>query len=337
LKEKTYTPASRGAVLAAAFMLLMMIGCSAGVYRVHVLMKAALDGRRTRIHAAAHMAEFALREQMYSGQASPRVSAWLTVAAQEQVNLEVDGKMRTARVFEPVGVSDAAGTTGDDGNTPWALVLHGGLGSQGADLLDVACALSLEGYRVLLPDLAAHGESAGTVSSLGVLESRDVTAWVRWIRSRDETAGIVAIGQDEGAAALLFALESLDGMICAAAADSAYSSAKSRAMEMLWEAAPYANVIDRFLFQAAYSALIARSGTDGDVCAAVRNTKTPLLVIHGTGDTDVPAWQGEDIARAAGENAQLCLIEGAAHGRARFAEPQAFYEALLGFFEEALR
>ena len=64
--------------------------------------------------------------------------------------------------------------------------------------------------------------------------------------------------------------------------------------------------------------------------------RTRLLLIHGTGDEDVPAWHSEDIAKAAGENARLLLIEGAAHGTARFMEPQEYYAALFAFFDEAL-
>ena len=333
MKKRTYAPAGRGSAIAAALCLLLLAAGCAGVFRGYTLIKAALDGRRTHAADAAHLSEFALREQMHSGQAASRVNAWQTVAAQETAQIELDGVARAARVFEPVGAFAGGGEHAD---APWALVLHGGLGTQGPDLLDVACALSLEGYRVLLPDLHAHGASEGTLCSLGVLESRDVTAWVQWIRSRDAAARIVAFGQDEGAAALLFALESLDGAICAAAADSVYKDAKSRAMEMLLKANPHANALDRFLFGAAYGAMIGRGGLGADVCAAAGRSQTPLLVIHGTGDGDVPAWQGEDIARAAGENAQLLFIEGAAHGRARFAEPQAFYDALLGFFEKAL-
>ena len=62
----------------------------------------------------------------------------------------------------------------------------------------------------------------------------------------------------------------------------------------------------------------------------------PLLLIHGTGDTQVLAWQSENIAGAAGENARLLLVEGAEHGMARYLEPDTFDEALLGFFENAL-
>ena len=68
----------------------------------------------------------------------------------------------------------------------------------------------------------------------------------------------------------------------------------------------------------------------------IAGADVPLLLIHGTGDTQVLAWQSEDIAQAAGENAQLLLVEGAEHGMARYLEPDAYYDALLGFFEHAL-
>ena len=65
------------------------------------------------------------------------------------------------------------------------------------------------------------------------------------------------------------------------------------------------------------------------------DVKVPLLVMHGTGDQDVPAWHSEDIALAVGENAELYYVEGAGHGMARYVDPKGYYDALIGFFDRA--
>ena len=65
--------------------------------------------------------------------------------------------------------------------------------------------------------------------------------------------------------------------------------------------------------------------------------KVPLLLIHGTGDEIVPAWHSEDIAAAAGERAQLLFVEGAGHGLSRYVDPEAVYDTMLRFFQDALQ
>ena len=76
-------------------------------------------------------------------------------------------------------------------------------------------------------------------------------------------------------------------------------------------------------------------GAEGELMQVLSDCELPLLIIHGTGDTDVPAWHGEDIA-AAGKDARLLFAEGAAHGMARYAMGQTYEETLLRFFDGAI-
>ena len=74
---------------------------------------------------------------------------------------------------------------------------------------------------------------------------------------------------------------------------------------------------------------------DGCRLGYVGDVEVPLLLMHGTGDQDVPAWHSEDIALAAGERAQLYYVEGAGHGMARYVDQTGYYAALIGFFDRA--
>lgn len=314
-------------MLSAVLLLILVLALAldASVWRARGLLHEALDGRRERAVQQAYLPEFELLAQMHSRQAAAQVSGWLTVIGQREVSLTVDGEACFAREFAPI--------TGDE-YAPWALVLHGGAGTDGRQMLDMACRLSLDGYRVLLPDLRAHGRSGGVLTTLGFLESRDVLDWVQWISMQRGGERIVIAAQDEGAAAALIAAKDLHGRVCAIAADSAYSSVYARAEELLLETHAGAGKADRWLFRTAFSALLG--GYREDVLDAVRNIDLPLLLIHGTANDAVPAWHSEDIAQSAGENARLLLIEGGLHGMGRFADPQAYYDALTAFFKEAL-
>lgn len=326
LSKKIYRPIKGIWIMALLIVIIAAAAAAGGAVYGYTLLNTALDGRRERSIGATHLAEFMLREQMNAMHTVSRLNGWLSMAQMRSVALEEDQQKRFGRVYEPVRVKET---------TPWALVLHGGQGTDYTQVLDVACELSLAGYRVLTPDLAAHGQSEGEWTSLGMKEKNDVIAWVEWIQREDPLAEIVVFGQDEGAAAALLATKDIDDAVRAIAADSAYLSAYERSMQMLEEAKERVSGLDRLLFSAAYRAAFG-DPADGNVMQAVRQCDIPILLLYGTGDEDTPAWQGEDLMEAAGENVHLLMIEGAVHGMARYGDPQKYYDAVLKHFDEAI-
>lgn len=256
-------------------------------------------------------------------QTKSRIAGWLSAAVSQEAVVSTPRGKLYAMQYEPIGGAADA---------PWAIVFHGGLGTDREQVLDVACRLSVGGYRVLTPDLYAHGKSEGDASTLGFGDAQDVLAWIDYVEKSQMGARIVLFGQDEGAAAVLAAAcEGLGESVAAVAADSAADDGLSRMLTLAGEGESGLNA--RLL------ELIFRRRTGGNtqkLSDRISGVKTPLLIIHGTGDQDVPAWQSEDIALAAGENARLLFVEGAGHGLSRHLEPETYYEELLRFFDEAL-
>ena len=306
-----------GAGIAAALGMLVLAARGADI------LHTALDGRRERT-AQTQVSSFSLREQMVREQALSRVRGWQSMAQSEEVTLGTGRGKLYAQLFSPLS---------GDADAPWALVLHGGLGTDYTQVLDVACMLSLEGYRVLAPDLYAHGRSEGETASLGLRDAEDVLAWLEWIRLEDMDARVVIFGQDEGGVAALLAAGGMPEYVAAVAADSAYISVQARAHELLAEVD--AGRMGKWLLDPAYRLEHSASIEEGNVVQRIAGAGVPLLLIHGTGDEEVLAWQSEDIAAAVGESAQLLLIEGAAHGMARYLEPETYYGTLLDFFHQA--
>ena len=313
------------ALLATLLLALLALG-AAGALHARAMLRAALDGRRVRTQGQQTLMRYALLAETAKGQAQPRIGGWLSIAPSEAVALRTDRGRLSGRLFDAVGGGEDA---------PWALLLHGGLGTDGSQMLDVACELSLAGYRVLTPDLYAHGGSDGEIASLGGgADAQDVQAWVRFILNEDADARVVILGQDEGALAALGAAASgLPDAVAAVAADSAYTDAAARAVGMLAEAGYADSALNRALLYAAYRAANGVAAGEGDLLGRLEGIAVPLLLVHGTGDQDVPAWHSEDIALATG--AELYLVEGAAHGMARYVDAEGYYDALLGFFDRA--
>ncbi len=76
-----------------------------------------------------------------------------------------------------------------------------------AALLDLAIVLQQAGFHALVLDLRAHGESGGTVATLGVAEKRDVLGAVDWLSRREGIAKgrVGAFGVGAGAHAIVLA------------------------------------------------------------------------------------------------------------------------------------
>ena len=311
------------AVLGLIVFLIVLLAVPAFLY-ADTLYREALDARTVRNEPQqAQITSFDLFAEEEEHQTKSRISGWLNMVSSQEVSLKTSRGTLSATLYEPLDAGVGA---------PVAIVLHGGLGTDREQVLDVACMLSLNGYRVLTPDLYAHGKSEGDAPTLGFGDAYDVHAWIDYVEKMQAGAKVVLFGQDEGAAAVLCAAsESLSGSVKAVAADGAADQGTARMLALAAEQEDsLMGTLLSFIF------LRRAPGADRKISQRIENAITPLLLIHGTGDQDVPAWQSEDIALAAGEQAQLLFIEGAGHGQSRYVDAQTYYDTLLSFFETAL-
>lgn len=324
---KEIRPVKKGIdALIAMLIILATLICAIAIY-ANNLLYTTLDGKRMRSELEQATNYFTLREQMFARQADTRVSGWLSIVRSDAWAAGTEKSFRRGTEYWPVEENEYA---------PWAIVLHGGLGTDRQQVTDIACMLSIAGYHVITPDLYAHGQSAGSISSLGLADAENISEWVRRILAWKPDADIVLYGIDEGGAACLLAGRSLPENVRAVAVDSVYKNIQERAYDLALRERGELSCIDRALLSAAFRAVQGVSLGDGDLIEAAKDYPLPLLVIHGTGDGEVPAWNGEDIAIAAGENAQLYFAEGAGHGMARYLDPQEYERRLLTFFSDAL-
>lgn len=184
----------------------------AAALRSRSLLRTAFDGRHSQTEEEAAISRFDMKPEMIREQTKPRISGWLSVLSPEDVAVRSERGMLRGQVFPPLS---------GDTDAPWAILFHGGAGTDGSQMLDVACELSLAGYRVLVPDLYAHGNSDGGLSSLGAADAQDVLTWVDWVLGEKPDARVVLMGQDEGALAVLLAqAKGLPQAVAAAAAET---------------------------------------------------------------------------------------------------------------------
>lgn len=223
------------------------------------------------------------------------------------------------------------------------IVLHG-RGGRKEDFLPAAERFCAAGFRCLLVDLRAHGESGGDCLTLGVKESADLRAV---LDQAEEAFGkdigpFAAFGYSMGGSTAVLAAGQ-DDRLQAVAAISAFAD-------------PRPILGDLLTYKSALGALPAVRDPAWEFCrayarweagfdpeanrpadAAVR-LATPIFVAHGTADTFVPPSHGRRLYDApAHENKVWRPIPGAGHGDVFLKGGTALYAEIAAFFAEHLR
>ncbi|MDM8271077.1 alpha/beta hydrolase [Thermophilibacter provencensis] len=223
------------------------------------------------------------------------------------------------------------------GSPRWLVFAHGYHDNWRAGLT-YARRFAEAGYNLLFCDLRAHGASGGDWVGCGWLDRRDLVAWSHWVLGRaGEGARIALMGISMGAASCLMASgeQDLPSQVRACVADSGYSDFWRTAENVVSTgslgtppvaAHPLLDVARRRLMRApgGYDLRAARP------VEALARTRVPVLLLHGEGDRVVPVEMAHELA-GTGTGHELVAFPGAGHCCAVFADPERYWDAVLGF------
>ncbi len=150
------------------------------------------------------------------------------------------------------------------------------------------------GYNVLLIDQRAHGKSEGKCLSFGILERLDCLSWAEYIVSRcGKNVQIVLTGLSMGAATVLMASElDLPKNVCCIVADSGYTSPR----DIIRKVIPSLKYpVGPAYFFVRVGGRIYGGFDIESACAvdAVKNSRVPILFLHGEDDRFVPCEMSE--------------------------------------------
>ena len=194
------------------------------------------------------------------------------------------------------------------------------------------------GHNVLLVDERAHGKSEGRTISFGILERQDLLCWVDYAVDRfGDDVQILLYGVSMGGATVLMASElDLPENVKGIIADCPYAKALDVILHV-GKTTPFPHWLIR-----PFAILAARiyGGFDlleTDAVRAVRNTKVPILILHGEADHYVPCEMSAEVAEANPAMVRRATFPGAAHGISYLVDTPRYQRIVRKFVSQILQ
>jgi dipeptidyl aminopeptidase/acylaminoacyl peptidase len=195
----------------------------------------------------------------------------------------------------------------------------------------------LAGYNFFAADCRGHGRSEGNWITMGQLDYKDYLQWLKLlIRKFGENIQIVLTGISMGGAtvSLLSGQEDLPKQVKCIIEDCGFTSAaeefsmqiKAKMKLPAFPFIPLANMIGKIR--------IGISFYEPSPIDCVKNSKTPILFIHGTDDTFIPAEMGKRMYDAANCEKEIWLCEGAKHADSIDIDPEGYKNVVFKFINK---
>jgi len=252
----------------------------------------------------------------------PAFAAWREVAIKAQ-----DGAALRAWLVSP-----------ETSNRNCVITLHGVAdGRRGT--LGLARLFVENHYTVLMPDSRGHGESGGETATYGLLERDDVHRWVDWLMSSERPRNVFAMGESRGAGRLLqsLAVEHRFSAVVAESPANFEEIAEYRVAQRLPIGGPVGQAFAKLMVWSGFLYARWKYGLDfraANAADVVANVSTPILLIHGLDDTNIPPQHSRTLASRNPRCIALWLVPGAAHTGAFATAPEQFRSRVLGWFSE---
>ena len=210
------------------------------------------------------------------------------------------------------------------------VAMHGWRSSWDQDFGLIAPFFMESGCSILFAQQRGQGESGGDMMTFGLMERFDCADWVAWVRQETQLP-IYLAGISMGATTVLLAsaLCRVEGII----ADCGFTSPTE-----IWRHVAQCNLHLRYELCSPWVKLLCKrrflQELEGlSTVDALRQSRTPVLLIHGTADTFVPVEMTYENYLACRGPRQLLIVPGAGHGMSYLTEPEKYKQAVLQFWQ----
>jgi alpha-beta hydrolase superfamily lysophospholipase len=218
----------------------------------------------------------------------------------------------------------------------YAVILLHGVADTREGMMGHAPYLLQAGYTVLAPDFRGHGTSGGDVIGYGAMEAEDIHEWCDWLLTYRPLTRLYGLGRSMGAAILIEALPR-EPRFRAIVAECPFFTFEDVAyyrlgrMSHLGRAALWPVIHFGFAYARLRYGIDLTQASPAD---AVRTTKIPVLLVHGTADTNIPSSHSERLHAVNPSATTLWLVPGAEHLNSMNLNPPLYVRTVLDWFQE---
>jgi fermentation-respiration switch protein FrsA (DUF1100 family) len=219
------------------------------------------------------------------------------------------------------------------------ILLHG-VGDNRLGVSGYGAWLARNHYTILLPDARAHGYSGGDLATYGLKESDDIHRWVDWLEGNEHPNCVFGFGESMGAAQILQSL-SRETRFCAVVAESSFATFREVAYARVgrpFHTGPWVGrsffwptVEVGFLYVREKFGLNMEAASPAD---AVAHSDTPVFLIHGLSDENIPSFHSIEIQERNPSRLTLWRVAGAGHCGTHSVAPQEFERKVLTWFAD---
>ena len=199
----------------------------------------------------------------------------------------------------------------------------------------VADSWAENGCSALFIEQRASENSGGDTISFGLIERYDCRDWVLWVNEHlGRELPIYLCGVSMGASTVLMAssldLPSVHGII----ADCGYTSPRA-----IWKHVANNNLHISFGLRGAIAdellkQKIQMSSDEYSTTEALRNSRIPVIFIHGANDHFVPVTMTYENYLACAGPKRLLIVPGADHGQSYFVERERYEDEVKRFWAD---
>ncbi|MDD4164947.1 MAG: alpha/beta hydrolase [Eubacteriales bacterium] len=189
------------------------------------------------------------------------------------------------------------------------------------------------GYNVLLPDHRAHGESGGKYISFGILERLDCKMWAEYLVERfGEDIKILLGGMSMGATTVLLTSElDLPHAVKGIYADCGFTEPIEELRHIAKSFLHVSGIPILIIAKIICKKLAGFDVTERSTIDALKNSKKPILFIHGKSDKLVPYRFSEQNYNACVSEKMLLVVDGGKHGTSFFTDSKGYKKKVEEF------
>ncbi len=225
-----------------------------------------------------------------------------------------------------------------DGESDTLVICSHGYTSNGWDSCStVGSYFVKKGYDTLLVDNRAHGKSEGDYVGFGILDRFDILKWIEYMNETHPKKNIILYGVSMGAATVLMTAGfDLPENVKAVISDCAFTSPFDVFSHILKRdyhlpKFPVMNINDAMCQKTA-----GYRFKDYSTLEAVKNTKLPILFIHGEKDNFVPTEMSRQNYGACVTMKDLLIVENASHAASYYEAPEIYEKKVDEFLAKII-